>query len=67
MGKSMHLTAGHARMAGLKYDIIGNLDADVSFDAEYFEFLLGKFGEKSKIGCGGNALSGRIISIRLSL
>ena len=52
-GKVQAFNAGHARMAGLKYDIIGNLDADVSFDAEYFEFLLGKFGENPRLGVAG--------------
>jgi glycosyltransferase involved in cell wall biosynthesis len=52
-GKVQAFNAGHARMAGLKYDIIGNLDADVSFDAEYFEFLLGKFAENPRLGVAG--------------
>jgi len=52
-GKVQAFNAGYARMAGLKYDIIGNLDADVSFDAEYFEFLLGKFGENPRLGVAG--------------
>jgi glycosyltransferase involved in cell wall biosynthesis len=52
-GKVQAFNAGHARMAGLKYDIIGNLDADVSFDAEYFEFLLGKFADNPRLGVAG--------------
>ncbi len=52
-GKVQAFNAGYARMAGLKYDIIGNLDADVSFDAEYFEFLLGKFAENPRLGVAG--------------
>jgi len=52
-GKVQAFNAGHARMAGLKYDIIGNLDADVSFDAEYFEFLLGKFADNLRLGVAG--------------
>src|ERR1700746_4090656 len=41
-GKVIAFNAGRARMAGLKYDVIGNLDGDVSFDQEYFSFLLQK-------------------------
>jgi len=52
-GKVQAFNAGHARMAGLKYDIIGNLDADVSFDGEYFEFLLGKFADNPRLGVAG--------------
>jgi len=46
----------------LEYDIIGNLDADVSFDAEYFEFLLGKFADNLRLGVAGTPYR-RIISI----
>jgi len=37
-------TSGYARVSDLQYDVIGNLDADVSFeDSEYVEFLMSKF------------------------
>jgi biofilm PGA synthesis N-glycosyltransferase PgaC len=45
--------AGHARLAGIAYDLLGNLDADISFDAEYFEFLLEKFTKNPRLGLGG--------------
>lgn len=45
--------AGYARLKGLEYDIIGNLDGDVSFEATYLEFLLGKFSEDPKLGVAG--------------
>jgi glycosyltransferase involved in cell wall biosynthesis len=35
------------------FDIIGNLDADITFDPEYFEFLLAKFAETPKLGVAG--------------
>lgn len=38
---------------GLSYDIIGNLDADISFEPDYFEYLLGKFIEHPKLGVAG--------------
>jgi len=31
--------AGQERIKGLEYEVIGNLDADVSLDADHFEFL----------------------------
>lgn len=45
--------AGQAAVAELEYDIIGNLDADITFDEEYFEFLLAKFNEDQHLGVGG--------------
>ena len=37
----------------MQYDIIGNLDGDVSFEKDYFEFLLGKFIDNSDLGVAG--------------
>jgi glycosyltransferase involved in cell wall biosynthesis len=45
--------AGLRRVAGVPYDVIGNLDADLSFPADLFEFLVGKFEELPDLGvCG---------------
>jgi biofilm PGA synthesis N-glycosyltransferase PgaC len=52
-GKVHAFNAGRARVKDLDYDVIGNLDGDTSFDAEYFEFLLGKFSENPKLGVAG--------------
>jgi poly-beta-1,6-N-acetyl-D-glucosamine synthase len=38
---------------GLNYDVIGNLDADISFDAGHFAFLMGQFARNPKLGVGG--------------
>jgi glycosyltransferase involved in cell wall biosynthesis len=45
--------AGRDRVKQLQYDIIGNLDADVSLDADHFEFLLWKFSQDSRLGVAG--------------
>ena len=45
--------AGLGRITQLQYDIIGNLDADVSLDADHFEFLLSKFSQDSRLGVAG--------------
>jgi glycosyltransferase involved in cell wall biosynthesis len=45
--------AGYDRVKNLEYDIIGNIDADISFDKDHFEFLLNKFGEDPKLGVAG--------------
>jgi glycosyltransferase involved in cell wall biosynthesis len=52
-GKVLAFNAGYAKVTGLSYDVIGNLDADVSFEPEYFEFLLGKFVENQRLGVAG--------------
>jgi len=35
------------------YDVIGNLDADVTFDRDYFRFLLTKFCNEPSLGVAG--------------
>jgi len=52
-GKVTAFNAGYARVEGLDYDVIGNLDADVSFAPDYLEFLLTKFAEDPALGVGG--------------
>jgi glycosyltransferase involved in cell wall biosynthesis len=44
---------GLKRVQSLQFDIIGNLDADISFDPDYFEFLMHKFFEDPKLGVAG--------------
>jgi glycosyltransferase involved in cell wall biosynthesis len=45
--------AGFERVKGLGYEVVGNLDADVSFDADYCEFLVRKFAENPDLGVAG--------------
>lgn len=53
-GKVYAFNAGFAKVRELSYDIIGNLDADISFDdLEYFDFLLKKFVQDPKLGVAG--------------
>lgn len=54
-GKVYAFNAGYERVKGLKFDVIGNLDADVSFDSDYCEFLIDKFAENPHLGVGGTA------------
>ena len=53
VGKVRAVNAGVARAQDIDYDAIGNLDADVSFDEDYFSFLLGKLAEDPKLGLVG--------------
>jgi poly-beta-1,6-N-acetyl-D-glucosamine synthase len=52
-GKVHAFNAGRARVTDLDYDVIGNLDTDVSFDEKYFDFLLQKFTENPRLGVAG--------------
>jgi glycosyltransferase involved in cell wall biosynthesis len=52
-GKVIAFEAGCARVADLEYEAIGNVDADVSFDQDYFAFLLGKLAEDPQLGLVG--------------
>ncbi len=52
-GKVHAFNAGRARLADLEYDVIGNLDTDVSFDPDYLAFLVSKFAENPKLGVAG--------------
>ena len=45
--------AGYDRVRGEDFDIVGNLDADITFDSSYFEFLLAKFAADSTLGVAG--------------
>jgi len=44
---------GYSRLRDLSFDVIGNVDGDVSFEPDYFEYLLGKFCEFPELGVAG--------------
>jgi len=50
------LYQGFARVAGLDYDFIGVLDADVSFEPDYFERLLAHFADEPRLGIAGGEI-----------
>ena len=52
-GKVHAFNTGLGHVESLKFDVIGNLDGDVSFDADYLEFLLSKFAEDPRLGVAG--------------
>jgi glycosyltransferase involved in cell wall biosynthesis len=52
-GKVRAFNAGLERVKDLRYEIIGNLDADLTFDEQYCDFLLGKFEEDPGLGVAG--------------
>src|SRR5207237_6369152 len=52
-GKVHAFNAGLDRVCSLPFDVIGNLDGDLSFDPDYLEFLMRKFSEDPKLGVAG--------------
>lgn len=52
-GKVYAFNAGLERVRSVQFEVVGNLDADLSFDADYLEFLIGKFAEDPALGVAG--------------
>jgi len=52
-GKVYAFKAGLEQVQSIDYEIIGNLDADVSFDADYLDFLIRRFAEDPRLGVAG--------------
>lgn len=52
-GKVHAFNAGYARVKDLPFEIVCSLDADLSFDSEYFLFLLAKLAENPELGLVG--------------
>jgi glycosyltransferase involved in cell wall biosynthesis len=52
-GKVHAFKAGYERLTGTKAEIIGNLDADISFEPKHFEFLVERMSENPQIGVAG--------------
>jgi glycosyltransferase involved in cell wall biosynthesis len=51
--KAGAFNAGHQLLQDVAYDIVGNLDADITFDHGYYEFLLGRFQAMPELGVAG--------------
>lgn len=52
-GKVRCFNAGFERVRNEPYDIVGNLDADISFGEDYIEYLLTQFTADTKLGVAG--------------
>ena len=44
---------GLRAVQGLHFEIIGNVDADISFDPDYFAYLISRFREYPRLGVAG--------------
>ena len=47
------VNAGYERFKQHTYDILGILDADITFEPDYFEYLLAQFKNNPKLGVAG--------------
>jgi glycosyltransferase involved in cell wall biosynthesis len=57
--KARAFNVARARLSDLPYEAIANLDADVSFGPDHFEFLLDKLGNDPALGVVGTAFEDR--------
>ena len=55
-GKVHAFNIGFERVSSLPFAVMGNLDADLSFDPDYLEFLMQKFSDDVGVG-GSNVFS----------
>ncbi len=51
--KVQSFNAGYERVKGVQYEVIGNLDADISFDNDFLGFLVDKFAVDPALGVAG--------------
>jgi glycosyltransferase involved in cell wall biosynthesis len=52
-GKVHSFNAGFERVQSVQFEVIGNLDADLSFDPDYLAFLMQRFSEDLGLGVAG--------------
>jgi glycosyltransferase involved in cell wall biosynthesis len=55
--KAAAVMAGYERVRGLEIDLVGNLDADISFGPDFMAILLSKFREDPRLGLAGAAFT----------
>jgi len=67
-GKVGSFNSGYERVKMLEHDFVVSLDADLSFEENYFEFLLGKFAADPELGLGGTPFDegGEVYDFRFS-
>lgn len=50
---AINVAAERVETSGLDFDVVGNLDADVSFERDYMAFLLERFAGDPRLGIAG--------------
>ncbi|MCC6367098.1 MAG: glycosyltransferase family 2 protein [Bryobacterales bacterium] len=54
-GKVDAFNAGLVTLCDSDYEVVGNLDGDISFGPNYFDFLLGQFVKDASLGVAGTS------------
>jgi glycosyltransferase involved in cell wall biosynthesis len=52
-GKAHAVNAGYQFLKSVDFDLVGNLDADISLPSDYYEFLISKFNAMPDLGVAG--------------
>jgi hypothetical protein len=52
-GKAHAVNAAYESLRALSFDLVGNLDADVTLPADYYEFLISRFVKIPELGVAG--------------
>jgi biofilm PGA synthesis N-glycosyltransferase PgaC len=47
------INAGYSRIEQLEFEYFGNLDADITFDADYYERIMNRFEQYPQLGIAG--------------
>ena len=55
-GKAEAFNGGFERVQWLPFEVVGNVDADTSFERDYFEFLIQKFCNNPRLGVVGTPM-----------
>lgn len=50
------ISIGLSKLTNIKYNFIGNLDADISLDSNYYEKMMHKFEQDSSLGVAGGKI-----------
>ena len=51
--KAFAFSAAYAAIGTTPHDVVGNLDADLSFGPDIMQFLMGRFAENARLGVAG--------------
>lgn len=51
--KAIAFNAGYEKLRGYEFDLIGNLDADITLPHDYFQFMIDRFNEIPELGVAG--------------
>lgn len=54
--KALAFRAGYSSLADIPFEFIGNLDADITFDPDYFSSILARMECDPKLGLAGGAI-----------